>query len=238
MRKWRFSSQQIKQLLSALVRLLFKIWETFERKIFCSIFSECVVSEFMNLTNSQSKSRIFHFQVASNPSAMAVKNRKIEGILRDFPNERINTFDWDTGDETEAAEVILNDSVADEEKRHDLSKSLARSMRQIRGYQKLCSEVEERRLVKFSARNPDHEEELLKLWKLMKPDEPLCARRSVQWQDIGFQVIIISGFHSLNVKIVWSRKTLAIFYYHVHYEQKLFFFQISPISHENCFLNF
>lgn len=65
----------------------------------------------------------------------------IEEILREYPNDRINNLDWDTGDETEAAEAILEESVNDEDRRLDLSKSLAKSMRQIRGYQKLCEEV-------------------------------------------------------------------------------------------------
>lgn len=62
--------------------------------------------------------------------------------MRDYPNNRIKSLDWDTGDETEAADEILYDySIKDDERRYDLSKNLAKSMRQIRGYQKLCQEV-------------------------------------------------------------------------------------------------
>lgn len=75
-------------------------------------------------------------------NSVALKNHRIEKILREFPNNRIQSLDWDTGDETDAADEILYDySVNDFERRHDLSKNLARSMRQIRGYQKLCQEV-------------------------------------------------------------------------------------------------
>ena len=70
-----------------------------------------------------------------------MNNRRIEEMLRQFPNEYVNTLGWDTGDETEAAEAILEESISDKQKRHDLSKALARSMRQIKGYQKLCMEV-------------------------------------------------------------------------------------------------
>lgn len=62
-------------------------------------------------------------------------------MLREFPNELVQSMAWDTGDETEAAEAILEESVLEDEKRHDLSKTLARSMRQIKGYQKLIQEV-------------------------------------------------------------------------------------------------
>lgn len=52
-------------------------------------------------------------------------------------------MEWDTGDETEAAESILDDStsITETEQRHTVRKKLAASMRQIRGYQKLSREV-------------------------------------------------------------------------------------------------
>nr|CAD2194011.1 unnamed protein product [Meloidogyne enterolobii] len=117
----------------------------------------------------------------------ASRNRRIEKMLREFPNELVQSMAWDTGDETEAAEAILEESVLEDEKRHDLSKTLARSMRQIKGYQKLIQEVEERRLEIYCSKIEEHEKELLRLWALLKPDEPLTDRISNQWQDIGFQ---------------------------------------------------
>nr|CAD2142921.1 unnamed protein product [Meloidogyne enterolobii] len=117
----------------------------------------------------------------------ASRNRRIEKMLREFPNELVQSMAWDTGDETEAAEAILEESVLEDEKRHDLSKTLARSMRQIKGYQKLIQEVEERRLEIYCSKIEEHEKELLRLWALLKPDEPLTDRVSNQWQDIGFQ---------------------------------------------------
>lgn len=117
----------------------------------------------------------------------ALHNRQIEQMLKQYPNELVQSLSWDTGDETEAAESILEESVADLQKRNDLSKALARSMRQIKGYQKLCTEVERRRVEFYNSRHPEHEKELLHLWKLLKPDEVLLARRTDQWQEIGFQ---------------------------------------------------
>lgn len=117
----------------------------------------------------------------------AEKCRKIEDILKTYPNDIIRSFGWDTGDETEAAEAILEESISDTERHHDLSKSLAKSMRQIRGYQKLCKQVEGLRLQQYNTRNEDHEKQLLRLWKLLKPNEELEDRKSDQWQSIGFQ---------------------------------------------------
>ncbi|KAL3090934.1 hypothetical protein niasHS_007309 [Heterodera schachtii] len=117
----------------------------------------------------------------------ASRNQKIEQILRTYPNELVQSFSWDTGDETEAAEAILEESVAEDDKRWDLSKTLAHSLRQIKGYQKLCVKVEERRLESYCANCSEHEWELLRLWKLLKPEEALEGRITDQWQQIGFQ---------------------------------------------------
>jgi len=68
-------------------------------------------------------------------TARALRNREIEDRLRNYPNELISSFGWDTGDETEAAEEVLKEEVVDGERRKDLSKRLADSLRQIRGYQ-------------------------------------------------------------------------------------------------------
>lgn len=71
--------------------------------------------------------------------------------MRDYPNNRIQSLDWDTGDETDAADEILFDyRVNNDERRHDLSKNLAKSMRQIRGYQKLCHEAKNRFILKLN----------------------------------------------------------------------------------------
>lgn len=52
-------------------------------------------------------------------------------------------MEWDSGEETEAAETILEDAtnINDDEKRTNAHKKLSTAMRQIRGYKKLCSEV-------------------------------------------------------------------------------------------------
>uniref|UniRef100_A0A915E8V2 ELMO domain-containing protein n=1 Tax=Ditylenchus dipsaci TaxID=166011 RepID=A0A915E8V2_9BILA len=88
--------------------------------------------------------------IISSKEAIAEKNQKIEEILREYPNDKINALDWDTGDETEAADAISK------------NRSLMRIVVLI------FEEVEERRLVSYN-------------------NEELKARKTNQWQDIGFQ---------------------------------------------------
>lgn len=61
-------------------------------------------------------------------------------MLRNHDKEKLRTFGWDSGEETEEAEELLTD-ITESEKRLDYSRRLADKMRQIKGYQKLCDEV-------------------------------------------------------------------------------------------------
>ena len=66
-------------------------------------------------------------------------------------------------------------------------KSFGRTVEQIWGYKQLYVEVENLRRTPYDASNPEHEDLLLGLWTRLKPDTPLEARITKQWQDIGFQ---------------------------------------------------
>uniref|UniRef100_A0A914ER53 ELMO domain-containing protein n=1 Tax=Acrobeloides nanus TaxID=290746 RepID=A0A914ER53_9BILA len=122
-------------------------------------------------------------QKSPTPSA---KTLKIEEIFRNHSNTKLRNLEWDSGEETEEAEGLLVD-INENEKRIDFSRRLADKMRQIKGYQKLCDEVEKHRLVVYDNANPEHEKKLMRLWKLMKTDEELKSRKTNQWQSIGFQ---------------------------------------------------
>ncbi|KAG8237659.1 hypothetical protein J437_LFUL017553 [Ladona fulva] len=67
------------------------------------------------------------------------------------------------------------------------TKSFGACVQQIWGYRQLLQEVENLRKTSYDSTNPNHEEKLLLLWSLLKPDEQLEARISKQWQEIGFQ---------------------------------------------------
>ncbi|KAG8185739.1 hypothetical protein JTE90_000725 [Oedothorax gibbosus] len=65
--------------------------------------------------------------------------------------------------------------------------SYRRCLYQIFGYKQLLHEIENLRKTPYSSENEEHEEKLLNLWNLLKPDTPLESRVSKQWGDIGFQ---------------------------------------------------
>lgn len=111
---------------------------------------------------------------------------KIEKALKNHEKEFLRKIAWSSGEETTIATDLLP-NIEDKHQKEDFSKALARSMRQIRGYNKLCDLVETRRTTHYDSENVEHETQLLQFWELMKPDEPLIARKNNQWQDIGFQ---------------------------------------------------
>lgn len=69
----------------------------------------------------------------------------------------------------------------------DFGPTLGACIESIWSYRRLCADVEDVRVIPFDNRNSDHENKLLKLWRLLKPDEKLERRVTKQWQDIGFQ---------------------------------------------------
>lgn len=66
-------------------------------------------------------------------------------------------------------------------------KSFGRCIEHIWGYRQLLQEIESLRLTQYESDNESHERKLLNLWNKLRPNEPLTARLSKQWQDIGFQ---------------------------------------------------
>lgn len=66
-------------------------------------------------------------------------------------------------------------------------RSFRTSMLQMCGYRQLVYEVEAQRKTQFVSQNPIHLGKLLRLWRLLRPDEHLLGPVSKQWTDIGFQ---------------------------------------------------
>uniref|UniRef100_A0AC34Q725 ELMO domain-containing protein n=1 Tax=Panagrolaimus sp. JU765 TaxID=591449 RepID=A0AC34Q725_9BILA len=134
------------------------------------------------LTGKTKIERIMYHSTAT-PSNKVLR---IEQALKSHEKGFLREIAWSSGEETTIAEDLLP-NIEDKLQKEDFSKALARSMRQIRGYNKLCDLVEARRATHYDSEDPEHEAKLLQLWELMKPEEELKARRSSQWQDIGFQ---------------------------------------------------
>lgn len=62
---------------------------------------------------------------------------------------------------------------------------------QIWSYRHLMHSVERLRSEQYDGDNLQHEQKLLELWNNLMPDSPLLQRITKQWQEIGFQVILL-----------------------------------------------
>lgn len=69
----------------------------------------------------------------------------------------------------------------------DFGPTLAVCIESIWSYRRLCADIEDIRRTPFDCNNPDHENKLLKLWRLLMPNQELDGRITKQWQEIGFQ---------------------------------------------------
>lgn len=69
----------------------------------------------------------------------------------------------------------------------DFGPTLGICIETIWSYRRMCADIENLRKTPFDSKNFEHEEKLLRLWRLLMPDQLLNARRTKQWQDIGFQ---------------------------------------------------
>lgn len=69
----------------------------------------------------------------------------------------------------------------------DFGPALTTCIETIWSYRRLYADIEDIRKVQFDSSDREHEKKLLKLWRLLMPDEPLKSRITKQWQDIGFQ---------------------------------------------------
>lgn len=70
----------------------------------------------------------------------------------------------------------------------DFPRSFGVCAEKIWSYKRLFCLVEQLRSTQYDAENPEHEQKLLTLWKLLVGDEEHLENRiSNQWQDIGFQ---------------------------------------------------
>lgn len=66
-------------------------------------------------------------------------------------------------------------------------KSFSRCIEHIWGYKQLLEELSFLAATPYDSDNEEHEAKLMKLWQLLQPGVHLDGRKSVQWQDIGFQ---------------------------------------------------
>lgn len=87
-----------------------------------------------------------------------------------------------------AIRIIVDDKQVNHRIHPDFQPLLRGCIESIWGYQRLYTTIEELRCTQYDPLNTLHEERLFQLWNLLMPNEPLEARITKQWQDIGFQV--------------------------------------------------
>ncbi|ORX60103.1 hypothetical protein BCR36DRAFT_408464 [Piromyces finnis] len=71
----------------------------------------------------------------------------------------------------------------------DESKILMKCILRLKETYDLQDVLTKRANIAYDSSNKEHEDKLMELWKLMKDEEKLTARKSEQWQTIGFQGI-------------------------------------------------
>lgn len=87
----------------------------------------------------------------------------------------------------------------------DFAKMLSTSIETIWSYRRLYATVEATRTTPYDSARLDHEAKLLKLWRLLMPEQELEARISKQWQDIGFQVRRTIDFICDSIELICHR---------------------------------
>jgi hypothetical protein len=141
--------------------------------------------------------RICYGKLSGAPRTYAVeyslrlsKNADIKSLLSyldDIANQRGITVRSERGILEEAIRTVLITKKINPEAHPDFSKVFGKCVELIWGYRQLCIECEELRQIQYDSENPVHEGLLLRLWDLLMPYDPLDARITKQWQDIGFQ---------------------------------------------------
>jgi len=103
--------------------------------------------------------------------------------------ERIKLLNGTKEQLDEAFEQILRKKkfyLNNTEKREE-AKTLMKCILRLKETYELQDILTKRANVAYDSNNKEHEEKLMELWKLLKDDEELTARKSEQWQTIGFQ---------------------------------------------------
>lgn len=141
--------------------------------------------------------RICYGQPSGAPRTLAIeeslqqsKNANIKTLiiyLNDIANHRGITIKSERKILEEAIRTVLVAKNINPTAHPDFAKSFGKCIELIWGYRQLCVECEELRKTPYDADNPEHELLLLKLWNLLMPYDPLDARVTKQWQNIGFQ---------------------------------------------------
>lgn len=148
-------------------------------------------------TNMCELQRICYGETSGAPRTFAVehslrlsRNPDIKSLLSyldDVAGQQGITIRSERGILEEAIRTVLIAKKINPAAHPDFAKAFGKCVELIWGYRQLCMECEELRQTQYDSDNPSHEGQLLRLWDLLMPYDPLDARITKQWQDIGFQ---------------------------------------------------
>lgn len=113
--------------------------------------------------------------------------KEIVNQLNDSVTRKMNTAEFQDYLVPFAVATIMKVKRVKQKIHPDFGPSLGVCIETIWSYRRLCADIEDIRRIQFDNTNADHENKLLKLWRLLMPTQPLDKRVTKQWQDIGFQ---------------------------------------------------
>lgn len=117
--------------------------------------------------------------------------RELVKSLNELTSESETTDEQFLGDVIErAVETVMRVKHIKPKANPEFAQLFETCVEQIYGYKRLYYMVESLRTTQYDSDNPQHEEKLLKLWKILMPETKLENRITKQWQDIGFQVLL------------------------------------------------
>lgn len=158
--------------------MFFSLWDFF----YGNFFRYWMKWLLRQMTGKCELQRIFDAYVG------AQRTQRIENSLTHSKNKVLR-------DATQVAESEVDRCVDDIMREKNISSEKGTSFRvcmkacllQIAGYRQLYRDVESLRKRPYDSDNLQHEQLLLRLWRLLMPTEQLQSRISKQWADIGFQ---------------------------------------------------
>ncbi|XP_020845515.1 ELMO domain-containing protein 2 [Phascolarctos cinereus] len=116
------------------------------------------------------------------------RTHKIENALTLSKNQVLqNATSVNRSEVEECVEDIMKEKNIKPKKDRRFKICMKACLLQISGYKQLYLDVENVRKRPYDSNNQHHEELLMKLWRLLMPNEKLKARITKQWSDIGFQ---------------------------------------------------
>ncbi|KAM4708244.1 ELMO domain-containing protein 2 isoform 2-T2 [Discoglossus pictus] len=171
--------KDLRTLMPSSLRMILQIWQC----LYSNYFRFCLKWLLRQITGKCELQRI-----CDGSKDGAQRTNSIEYSLEHSKSKVLNSAINILEDEVDQCVLnIINEKKINIEKDKRFQVNLRICVLQISGYRKLYLDVEDLRKQPYDCDNPQHEDQLLELWKLLMPHENLNSRITKQWGDIGFQ---------------------------------------------------